>query len=97
MSANAKPLDFDEALFSKRAHQIYNRIKDDLVDKYRGKILALEPESGDYFTGDSKMEAAMQAKIKHPDKFFYFFRIGFEAMYKRFLSGVARYKLVPFG
>jgi len=83
MSAVARPTDFDEKLFSKKSHQIYDPIKDILIEKYRGKILAIAPDSGDYFIGDSKMQAAMQAKVKHPDKFFYFFRIGFEAMYKR--------------
>lgn len=78
-----KPKDFDDITFSQKAHQIYDKIKDELILKYKGKILAIEPDSGDYFIGETKMEAGMQAKIKYPDKFFYFFRIGFKGVYKR--------------
>jgi hypothetical protein len=59
MKVIEKPIYLDERIFSQRAHQIYNRIKSDLKQKYKGKILAIEPGSGDYFIGESKMEAAM--------------------------------------
>ena len=83
MKTIEKPPDFNDKIFSQKAHQIYNQIKDDLIPKFKGKILAVEPDSGDYFIGETKMEAGMQAKIKYPDKFFYFFRIGFKGVYKR--------------
>jgi hypothetical protein len=75
--------DFDDKTFSEKAHQVYDKIKDELIQEYKGKIVAIEPESGDYFIGDTKMEAGMQAKIKYPDKLFYFFKVGFKGVYKR--------------
>ena len=36
-------------------------------------------DSGDYFIGDTAMEADEKAKGKYPDKAFYFGRIGFRA------------------
>ena len=79
-----KPKDFDTEIFAEKAEQIYNkRYKKEFEKLYKGKIVAIEPESGDYFIGDSKMEVAMKGKVKYPDRFFYFLRIGYKGVYKR--------------
>jgi hypothetical protein len=70
--------------FAEKSEQIYNkRYKEEFEKLYKGKIVAIEPESGDCFIGNAEMEAAMQAKIKYPDKFFHFIRVGYKAVYKR--------------
>ena len=45
----------------------------------KGKIVAIEPESGDYFIGNSELDAYTKASKRHPNKKFYFKRIGFKA------------------
>lgn len=83
MKVLEKPTDFDDKSFSRNAHQIYDKIEDELLLNNKGKILAIEPNSGDYFIGETKMEAGMKAKIKYPDRFFYFFKIGYKGVYQR--------------
>lgn len=47
----------------------------------RGKIVAVEPESGDYFIGKNVIEAYKLAVRKYPSKKFVFRRIGFISTY----------------
>ena len=59
------------------------RLKDHLEPTYHGQIVAIEVESGNYFIGKSVAEAAKKARAKHPQKLFYFARIGFTAVHVR--------------
>ena len=59
------------------------RLKGQLEPAHEGQIVAIEVESGDYFIGQSVVEAARKARAKHPDKLFYFVRIGFPAVHIR--------------
>jgi hypothetical protein len=61
--------------------EIYNRIRDKLEPEHRGEIVAIEVDSGDYFLGRTVTEATSEARKKHPDKVFYFVRVGFPAVY----------------
>ena len=84
MQVLKKPDDFDEHVFAEKAKAIYNeRYKTELEKQYKGKIVAIEPESGDYFIGDTTKEAYYKAIVKHPNKPFHFIRIGFKGVYKR--------------
>lgn len=47
----------------------------------KGKIVAIEAESGNYFIGDSGMEAYKKARRKYPKKQFIFRRIGFKSTF----------------
>ena len=38
-------------------------------------------ESGDYFIGDTVQQAGFKGREKYPSKQFFFFRIGFKAVY----------------
>jgi hypothetical protein len=66
-----------------RGEQIYNeRLKQLLgVKENKGKIVAIEVESGDYFMGDSVLKAGTKARLKYPGKIFYFKRIGYRAVH----------------
>jgi hypothetical protein len=64
-----------------RAKVIYDSIKGKLESSFKGKILAIEVESGEHFIGETVLEAARKARAKHPDKAFHFFRIGFPTVY----------------
>jgi len=61
--------------------EIYNRIRRKLEPEHRGEIVAIEVDSGDYFLGRTVTEATSEARMKHPDKVFYFVRVGFPAVY----------------
>lgn len=60
-----------------RAREIYEKeLKSELEAHEGGKIVAVEVESGDYFLGDSEVEAYEQAIKKYPAKKFAFLRVG---------------------
>ncbi len=59
-----------------RGQEIYQRLKEQLESTHPGKIVAIEVESGEYFVGDSVVEAAKKARAKHPDRLFYFVKVG---------------------
>ncbi|NUM77525.1 hypothetical protein HUU40_24450 [candidate division KSB1 bacterium] len=84
MQPTSTPTDFDLAAFAEKAEQLYaERFKEEFEKIYHGKVVAIEPESGECFLGDSKMDAAISAKKRFPDGVFHFIRIGHQAMYKR--------------
>ena len=69
--------------FSQKGEDIYNtRIKHELPPDLKGKIVAIEVESGDYFIGDTPLKAGICGQKKHPNKQFYFKRIGYDTVYK---------------
>ena len=63
----------------KKANRIINRLPKEFVDKNKGKIIAVEIQSGDYFVGNTEWEAYNLAIKKYPDYKFVFLRIGAEA------------------
>ncbi|MFQ6043497.1 MAG: hypothetical protein ACE5PV_21795 [Candidatus Poribacteria bacterium] len=54
-----------------------------LEPEHKGEVVAIEVESCDYFLGKSLVEAAKKARLKHPDKLFYFAKVGYRAMHIR--------------
>ncbi len=65
----------------KKANEIFQKINQTLAEKYKGKIVAIDAESGKYYIGDSELQAYDQALKQHPKKQFVFKRIGFESTY----------------
>jgi len=61
--------------------EIYNRLREKLEPEHKGQIVAIEVDSGGYFLGRTVTEATSEARKKHPDKVFYFVRVGFPAVY----------------
>jgi len=64
---------------TKRAEQIYRKIKGKIEND---KIVAIEPESGDYFIGADVDEALDKGKERHPDREFLLKRVGAKAVYR---------------
>lgn len=62
-----------------KGRELFKKISEELERDYRGKFVAIEVDSGDYFVGDTSIEADEKAKEKYPDKVFYLGRIGFRA------------------
>jgi hypothetical protein len=73
----------DRKKLSSKGKAIYNGIVAKLESEHKGDIVAIEVDSGDYFLGRTVVEAGDKARKKHPDKVFYFARIGFPAVYIR--------------
>lgn len=69
------------SLFEK-GRKIYKRLKSKLEGKYKGRIIAIEPETGGYVIGKDELDAALKAQHKFPGKIFDFFRIGYTAVHK---------------
>lgn len=61
----------------------YEKLKPILEPELKGKIVAIEVDSGDYFIGDSVIEALQKAREVYPDKLFHFMRIGFRTLRRR--------------
>lgn len=61
------------------ANKLFEKISKELLPKYKGKIVAIDTNSGNYFIGDSELDAYKMAIKKHPNKQFVFKRIGFHS------------------
>jgi hypothetical protein len=69
---------------AEKAEELYERkLKKKLEPKYKGKMIAIEVESGKYFMGEDLAEAGKKAKAVFPDKVFYFKRVGYKAAFKK--------------
>ena len=74
--------DFDKQAFAKEGKRIYRqKYAKKLEPTERGKIIAIEIESGDSFIGDSTVEAILKAKGKYPNRIFYLMRVGYDAVH----------------
>jgi len=61
---------------------LYQGLKAKLEPRYKGRILAIELESGQYVVGKDELQVALEAVKKFPGKKFSFFRIGYPAVHK---------------
>ena len=75
-----KYLDKDE--LTERGKKAYKLLKPKLEKKFKGKVMAIEVDSGDYVIGDDELDAAVKAQKEFPNKIFVFIRIGYPAVHK---------------
>jgi hypothetical protein len=60
-----------------RAKQLYaTRLQAELESQHLDRFVAIEPESGDYFLGDTFDAAVKAARTKHSTRISYTLRIG---------------------
>jgi hypothetical protein len=59
--------------FAAKAKEVYGKIKGELAGKEG--LVAIEPESGDYFVGQTLGQANEAAFAKYPDRWVYFMRM----------------------
>ena len=65
-----------------RAKRIYvERLQAPLESQHQGRFVAIEPESGDYFLGDTFDEAVRAARVRHPDRVSHTVRVGHRAAF----------------
>ena len=63
-----------------RANRIYAaRLRAVLEPQYLNRFVAIEPESGEYFLGDTFDEAVEAARVKHPSRLTHTICIGHPA------------------
>ena len=65
-----------------KANPIFEKINGELLPEYKGKLVAIDVDSGDYFMGDSGLEACEKGRKKYPNKIFVCKRIGFGYVYQ---------------
>ncbi|MFQ6063438.1 MAG: hypothetical protein ACE5J9_09745 [Methanosarcinales archaeon] len=65
-----------------KGKKIYNNLKSILEPKYKGKIIAIEVDSGGFVIGEDELDAALKAKELFPNKIFAFMRIGYPVVHK---------------
>jgi hypothetical protein len=65
-----------------RAKQLYAvRLQQDLESQHLHRFVAIEPDSGDYFLGDTFDEAVESASEKYPTRLTHTIRIGHRAAF----------------
>lgn len=65
-----------------RAKRIYaNDLQADLESQHMDRFVAIEPESGECFLGDTFDEAAKSARTKYPSRLSHTIRIGHRAAF----------------
>ncbi len=70
----------DTKLIIERAKRLYtDQLQTVLEPEHRNRFVAIEPESGDYFLGDTLDQAVGLARAKHPSLITHTIRIGHRA------------------
>ncbi len=62
----------------RKGRKILEEISEDLEKEYFGKAVAIDVETGDYFIGDTGIEATKEVRKKHPNKVFFLGRVGYQ-------------------
>ena len=63
-----------------RAKRLYaDQLRTVLEPQHTNRFVAIEPESGEYFLGDTLDEAVKSARAKHPSRLSHIIRIGHRA------------------
>lgn len=70
-----------DSLFDE-GERVFKKLNARLGKKHKGKILAIEAESGQHILGDDEVLVAKEAKARFPGKVFSFFRIGYPVVHK---------------
>jgi hypothetical protein len=70
-------VDQETAEIARRGRLLYEqRLKETLEREHWSKFLAIEPDSGDYFLGETLSEAMQLARRAHPGRMSFGMRIG---------------------
>ena len=65
-----------------KGERVYQRLRGRLESRYKGQIMAIEVDSGQYVIGTDELQVALRAVKKFPGKKFSFIRIGYPAEHK---------------
>ncbi len=80
----------NEAIIA-RGDQLYEeQLKARLESDHKGRFVAIDPDTGNYFLGDTDGEAVLAAHRAMPESRFYVRRIGYEVTHKLGSYGLSR-------
>ncbi|MFH1049148.1 MAG: hypothetical protein V1732_05805 [Patescibacteria group bacterium] len=83
MSDNNNNLILNPEQVSQKGEEIYkNKLKSVLEPKENGKFVAIEVVSGDYFLGDTILEALEKGRKKYPDRLLHTIKVGYQGVFK---------------
>jgi len=66
---------------SVKGQKILEGVSKKLEREHFGQVIVIEIESGDYFIGETPIEATKKAKDKYPDQIFFQGKIGYKTCY----------------
>jgi len=66
---------------SRKGQRVLEAISQELEKQHFGRFIVIEADSGDYFIGDTVIEAISKAEVQYPNRHFFLKRIGFRAVY----------------
>jgi hypothetical protein len=69
------PKETVDQAFIERCRAIYRQLLPALIANHRGEVIAIEPESGEYFLGENFDSASANALARYPDRLFGFFQV----------------------
>jgi len=70
--------EFDVKVLARRGQAVYDQeIRPALESQHYGRFVAVEPDTKQYWIGESVEEVCRQARAGLPGKFFHLIRIGF--------------------
>ncbi len=68
---------------AQKGEDIYNRLlRTRFETEYRGKVVAIDVDSGDHAVADSVLEASRQVSAKHPHAQIFLLRVGDKALHR---------------
>ncbi|MBM3224172.1 MAG: hypothetical protein FJZ47_10255 [Candidatus Tectomicrobia bacterium] len=59
--------------FIERCRLLYEQLLPQLLTTHQGQVIAIEPESAEYFLGETRDNTSEQALAHYPDRLFGFF------------------------
>jgi hypothetical protein len=76
--------EISQAEFAQKGEEIYkSRILPEISEeKLKGKLIAIDVETGKYFIDNTSLKAVTRAQKELPNKIFYVKRIGYRAVHK---------------
>ena len=79
---NSKPLLTPKQVAEKGEQLYQEKLKPILEPKENGRFVTIEVNSGEFFLGDSLLEALQRARQKYPDRLFHTIKVGAEGVFK---------------
>ena len=71
----------DTRHIAREGQRLLESIQDQFGAQDHGKFVAIDVDSGEYFVGETAIEATENARAQHPGKLFFLARIGHRAAF----------------
>ena len=68
--------------FQRRGRELYDRIRPQVEDGNRGKVVAIDIETADFAVAGTTLDASRRLLARHPDAQTWFVRIGHRSLHR---------------